>query len=100
MNLELNSEIIEDVNTIKILGVFFDSDTKWKSHVDLTVCRAFRSLSMVKRLFTNGASTAVLLEAYNAFVLPIIYYCWPVYCDAGTEMIRVTRRLDKIIKNW
>ena len=73
VELKLNNEKLKEVKEAKYLGVLIDSKLKWKSHiqnVNMKVAKGIGILSKVRHF----APQRVLLNIYNAFVLPNILY--------------------------
>ena len=73
VELKLNNEKLKKVKEAKYLGVLIDSKLKWKSHiqnVNMKVAEGIGILSKVRHF----APQRVLLNMYNAFVLPNILY--------------------------
>ena len=79
LNLVLNHVDIEQVEVTKLLGVTLDSKLPWSKHVDTTVAKMGKSLSIIKRCsdFLTTLSTRQVLQA---LVLSHLDYCSVVWC--------------------
>ena len=78
LKIELNGMEIQQVATVKYLGVYVDSNLKWSSHINylsLTLSRNIGVISRVKHFIDKQS----LLLLYNALVLPYINYCCLVW---------------------
>lgn len=62
---------IQRVFSIKLLGVIFDSDLKWDSHVNYVCSRARRLNGFILR---NVGTTNAAIPLYQSIVLPVIEY--------------------------
>ena len=63
----MNHNILEEVLEIKDLGVMMDSNMKFRSQTAVTIAKANRILSMIKRSFTP-------VIFYKSLVRPLLEY--------------------------
>ena len=71
--LKLNGDILERKENVKNLGVIFDENMLWTSHINTTVGNAYRRLKQAYkfRKFLCLESRFRLVETY---ILPLFYY--------------------------
>ena len=50
LHVELGSQILEEVNAVKILGIFLQSDLKWNTHITNMLVKANRRMYMLREL--------------------------------------------------
>ncbi len=92
LELFANNTPIEQVKTVKYLGVRISQDLSWTHHI-LDVClKARRRLGFLYRSFT--ASTGVLSRLYKTLVLPILEYCGSVWDPHQTTYISKLERVQ------
>ena len=77
----MNNLAIEQVEETKLLGVTLDCKWSWSKHIDTTVARMGRILSIIKCLstFLTALSTRQVLQA---LVLSHLDYCSVVWSGA------------------
>jgi len=80
----LNNEMIQRVDTFKLLGVHISNDLKWGQHVNIISSKAASRLYFLKQLKRAGAGTGDLLCFYNTIVRPVLEYASPVWHSSLT----------------
>lgn len=70
----LDHSTISRVDEIRDLGVIFDSELTFKSHIASVVAKASRMLGLVTRNSSEFRDHAALLQLYRAHVIPILTY--------------------------
>ena len=94
-----NKDMTEDYNE-KDLGVTFDSELSFRTHIKNIVAKANSRVGLIKRTFTKMNITNFKL-LYKSLVRPILEYCssiWsPHYQQDIDEVEKVQRRATKII---
>ena len=91
--LWLGSANIIQPNAIKILGVTLTDNLSWDTrakHVQSVV----NSMIGVLRRFSSSLNTDARLKIFNAFILPPITYCLPVW---GNGSATATSKLDRCL---
>ena len=91
LNLVINGQVINKVNSCKYLGVYLDSGFKWNEHVDYVYKKIIRFVGIFYKIKTLIPKDS-LSKLYYAFVYPYISYGIEVYANACNEV------LDKLIK--
>jgi len=69
---------IEQVSSVKLLGVHLDANFSWKSHVEAISSKATQRLYFLKLLKRAGVPNHQLLHFYLAVVRLILEYAAPV----------------------
>ena len=96
--LKYDTHTINRSKQHKLLGVSFDDDLSFKSHLselNIKLSRIISLLYQVKDLMPNY----VLKTLYNAHVLPHFQYCSPIWCNTNpTHLVPLFRLQKKIIR--
>jgi hypothetical protein len=95
--LTLYNQAIEKVPCIRFLGVIFDSQLTWKSHISSIVSSCNKLIGLLRILghHTWGADTGILLSIYKSLVRSRLEYGLTAYgaCSKTTrEPIEVLQR--------
>ena len=99
-HIHVNGTVIEDVPSLKILGMFFSSDNKWDDQFDFLYKKCCRSLSLVRRIRYNCGQGDIVWQAYVGLVFTHISFCWPVICDLKKSHVKKLERLDRVARRW
>ena len=82
LNINLDGNIIEQVKSIKFLGVFFDEKLKWNVHVNHVVSKISRGLGVLGRV-RNIVPFDVLRTLYYTLIYPYLVYCCIIWGGAA-----------------
>ena len=97
----INSEIMQHVDTQRDLGVTFSSDLKWNKHIYEQVTKANRILGMLKRLTVKLLNVNTRRCLYLTLVRSHLAYASQVWSPQNTtmcmELKRIQRRATKFI---
>ena len=63
-NLKIDGVNIKQVFTVKYVGVTFDSNLTWKSHINELCCKLSKTIGIISKLRYNG----------NVDILTMLYY--------------------------
>ena len=96
----LEGTVLENVDSIKYLGVTITSDLKWNSHIRNVCSKANRTLGFLRRnLFSCPQD--VMEAAYKSLVRPILEYgstVWdPPYNGLNDELENVQKRAARFV---
>lgn len=82
--LKINNQILPITNTIKILGLNFDNQLKWTTHITELKNSCKRKLNIIKTLAKRnwGADQKLLINTYIATIRSKFDYCCPIYSSA------------------
>lgn len=73
LDIKFNNTKIEEVSSIKFLGIHLDANINWKIHVD-KVCSKLSSYAYVLKRLREMASREVALSAYHGHVGSALQY--------------------------
>ena len=94
---KINGTLLENVSTIRDLGVTLDQRLTFEAHVNATVAKANRALGLLIRTFQSASRRCSFnkrsaLAAFNANVRPILEYSSVVWAGAAkTHLGRIER---------
>ena len=96
----LEGTVLENVESIKYLGVTITSDLKWNSHIRNVCSKANRTLGFLRRnLFSCPQD--VKEAAYKSMVRPILEYgstVWDPHCNGlNDELENVQKRAARFV---
>ena len=98
--LYLSNHEISTVSDIKVLGISFTRDLKWQLHQS-SVCRKLSKMTSVLAHFGRSLNIKVRKNIDQAFVLPHLTYCLPVWGSTNsgctTSMDRILERITPVI---
>ena len=80
-----NSEQLEVVDEILLLGVKIRSDLSWSSNTSFMCQKAYTRLWILRRLKALGVNKSVLLEVYVKQIRCIVEYASPVWSGSLTK---------------
>src|SRR6266516_1178657 len=83
------------LNSVKMLGVIFDSHLTWKAHIDYLIAKSVKGLNLIRCISgTNwGSNKSTLLTIYKSIILSSLDYCCFTYDTASPSNLK---RLDSI----
>lgn len=92
----IGGDKIQEVETIKDLGVVFDNKVTFIPHIEAVTCKASKTLGFVIRNTKDFKNTPTKILLYNSFVRSILEYCcvvWrPHYATHTLRLERVQKR--------
>ncbi len=90
-HIVLGGNVIEFVNTYKILGVIMDKDLKWNCHIDYITKKACKKLYSLRA----GVRQANILKIYLSTVRPVLEYFAPVWQAMPGYLSDAIERIQK-----
>jgi hypothetical protein len=75
---EINDIVLELCTTKCDLGIIIDRKLSFSAHIHSITARARQRINLIFRVFKTR-NCAYLLRGFNAYVLPIVSYCSPVW---------------------
>ena len=100
LNVCINDELINEVDSLMILGVNFSSDLRWDNQFKHLYNKCCRAISFVKRLRGNGNNGDGIWKAFVSLVLCHITFCWPVIFDLNANYFRKFEQLYRLAIRW
>ena len=83
IDISIDDRTIKRVDNTKSLGLAFDAQLSWSKHVDEICKKASSAIGALKRV-QPFIPTDVVVQIYNALILPHFDYCSPVWdCTSG-----------------
>ena len=91
-NLKINGVNIQQVSTVKYLGVTFDANLTWKNHIDELCLKLSKTVGVVSKLryYVNIDELKIL---YNSLIYPFFTYgvhiwglTYPTYLNPLTTL--------------
>ena len=100
----LNDNNLEQVNAIKLLGVWITEDLSWQLNCQELCKKAYARVSMLTKLKYVGTTREDLLTIYKLFIRSCLDYCSVVYHSSLTQqqtnmVERIQRVCLKILLN-
>ena len=101
-NLLVDTDTIEIVDSLKLLGMTINKDFKWNTHIDLLIKKASKRLYFISQLKRANIPREDLIKFYVACICSILlhacqvyHYSLPDYLSKSLE--RIQKRVMKII---
>ena len=90
IELKLGNNNIQFGDTVKFLGLMFDTHLNWKAHVAYVKKKCNSALNLMLKLShtTWGARRQTLLMVYKALVLSKLDYGSPIYSSASRNTLK------------
>ena len=100
--LSIDEQIIETVQSHKVLGLTIQSNLKWNEHINSVVSKASKRLYIIRALCRNGVPVEDLIEIYFALIRSVLEYCCVIWHSAlpaylAEQLERVQKRAFRII---
>ena len=94
INLDINGVNIEQLKSIKLFGVFLDSELNFSEHISYVCKKASQQIGILRRL-RKLIPTHGKLQLYKAAILPHLTYCSTIchFCRASDK--RKVERLQE-----
>ena len=94
--LTLQDASLQRSETLKLLGVFIQSDLKWNTHVQYMVKRANSRLYVLRTLKHHSLSVQDLIVVYTSFIRPVVEYAVPVWSGGLTkQQVKTIEQVQK-----
>ena len=90
----IGGNVINSVNTYKILAVIMHNDLKWNSHVDYITKKACKKLHSLRVLRRPRVSQFNILRIYLGSVRPVLEYAVPVWQDIPAYLSEAIERVQ------
>ena len=101
VDLHLNGVAVENVKSLKLLGVVFQHDLRWTEQMRIMWSRINRAYSMCRRVKMSGGSPSTVMATFFGLVFSIFAFCWPVICDVGAcdmkRIIRLGKNVSRLV---
>ena len=94
VSISINNTSIEQCKVFNYLGIYFDDDLSWNSHINHVIKKVSQSVGIINHLKCI-LPLRILFMLYNAFVLPYIMYCNSVWATKHPSKLIKLHRLQK-----
>ena len=75
----INATVSYSLTTHKDLGILISSDLEWSLHQDNVLTKAYKTLGLIQRTFSNSISSSVKNKLYISLIRSQLMYCSPVW---------------------
>ena len=100
--LKVNNNLLENVDTQKVLGLIIDKNLSWKSHID-TLCLEISKLLGLMCRNKHFLPFNCRHLFYNSYILPRLDYCLPIWGKSSAihlgKILLLQKRAIRIIFN-
>ena len=96
----LGDHVIEKVDVIKDLGVYFSSNMIFRYHIEKTVSSSLRMLGFVYRTCKAFDDVDVLISLYKSLVRTKVEYCSSIWSPTQDYLIKKVERVQKRLVRW
>ena len=88
-------EYLENVTSIKYLGVTLEQSLNWSLHVSNTISKINRAIACIRRI-KSFLTEKILAQLYFSFILPHIDYCSVVWGKCNkTDLLKLQRTQNR-----
>jgi len=100
--IRLDGEILESVQTFKLLGVLISSDLSWGAHIDYLHRKCSSRVYLLLLLKRAGIPTADILQIYTSMIRSVLEYACQVWhtsltCGQSDKLEAIQRRALRIL---
>ena len=88
-DLLVGSTSLNSCDSIKILGVMFDSKFTFERHIRSISSSVAQKIGLLRTFFRLFGDHDVLLKCFNSFILPCLEYCSPVWSSAAVSHLKL-----------
>jgi hypothetical protein len=101
----VNGEMLEVVDSAKILGLTVSNNLKWNNHIDRIISKARKRLYFLSQLKRARVGTKEIVLFFTTCIRPILEYESPVFHNGLTNYLsqdleRIQKRALRIILLW
>lgn len=89
LSIRLHDKELDECNTYKYLGVIFDKDLNWKSHIEYISGKISHAVGCLAKL-RHCVDTEILREVYYALIHSYVRYgilAWGNISESGMQPI-------------
>ena len=85
LELSIKNAPIEQVPSVKSLGIYIDENLRWHSHIDKLCKKIASAIGAIKRV-KPFVPQSTLLDIYNSLAQPHFDYCSLVWGNCGKTL--------------
>ena len=94
----INMEPLENVETMKFLGVTFDPKLTFEFHINQITSRAASKVGIIRKASHIYSKSTINLTCFRSFILPLLEYCSPVWSGASNIHLNSLTKIYKQAK--
>jgi len=94
LTLKVNDNILENVRSQKVLGVYIDCNLSWHTHIDFVCKNLNNKISLLKHILYYLTDEMKQMFC-NAYLVPIFDYCCTVWGKSNKSYINKVNNLQK-----
>ena len=91
----INGSTIPSLPEHKDLGVLISNNLEWGPHLDYILTKAYKTLGLIRRTFSQSVSSSVKVKLYIALVRSQLLYCSPIWCPHLMKDIHKFEQLQR-----
>ena len=95
--LNMNYKSLQQVDAIKMLGIYITKDMSWQMNTQETCKKAYSRLPLLTKLKYVGVSRSDLIDVYKLFIRSVLEYCSVIFHSMLTcEQQRLYENVQKV----
>ena len=98
ISIDIDSTNIEFLTEFNYLGINFDSNLSWKSHIGKISKKISRTIGVMNKL-RNYVPTYILRTLYNSLIFPHLNYGILVWGNSANRLIKLQKRAIRVVAN-
>lgn len=102
IDIMIDNKKIEQVDSIKFLGVLIHENLNWKPHINLIALKISKSIGVINKI-KFFIPIHIRISLYNTLILPYLQYCnivWAkTYPTNLDKLYKLQKRIIRIISN-
>ena len=92
-NINIGNEKLENVDTMKFLGVIFDPKLTFVNHINYMTSRAASKIGIIRKASHIYSDPNINVSCFRSYVLPLLEYCSPVWAGASSTHFNSLNRI-------
>lgn len=94
-NYNINGSPLMRINSIRDLGVVFNSKLSFENHVHNITSSAYKTLGFISRSLNKFKQIGTYMTLYNSYVRSILEYASSIWCPHSDNHITTIERVQK-----
>ena len=91
--LSLGTTLIDNVQTVRLLGVTFDTKVTFESHLRSVTGIVSQKIGIMRKCWQMYRDNSLVLKCFYSFILPFFEYCSSVWMSAAASHINMLERV-------
>ena len=79
----MNGSVIQESKNVKLLGIHIDSKLTFEYHLRHLSNNISQKIGIVSKCLSVFNDSDIARKCFNAFILPLFEYCYPVWMSAA-----------------